>query len=47
MVNKHIFVGFMGADPPPGSAPNYDYIESNHDYNCLDTSSERKQYPFA
>jgi len=29
----------------------YDYIESNHDYNrdyiCLETSSERKQTPFA
>jgi len=29
----------------------YDYIESNHDYNreynCLQTSSERKQNPFA
>jgi len=29
----------------------YDYIESNHDYNrdyiCLETSSERKQNPFA
>jgi len=28
----------------------YDYIESNHDYNCdyicLKTSSERKQNPF-
>jgi len=26
---------------------NYDYIESNHDYICLETSSERKQTPFA
>jgi len=29
----------------------YDYVESNHDYNrdyiCLETSSERKQNPFA
>jgi len=29
----------------------YDYIESNHDYNrdhiCLEISSERKQTPFA
>jgi len=29
----------------------YDYIESNHDYNrdyiCLETFSERKQNPFA
>jgi len=29
----------------------YDYIESDHDYNrdyiCLETSSERKQTPFA
>jgi len=25
----------------------YDYIESNHDYICLETSSERKQNPFA
>jgi len=29
----------------------YDYIKSNHDYNCdyicLETSSERKQTPFA
>jgi len=29
----------------------YDYVESNHDYNhdyiCLETSSERKQMPFA
>jgi len=29
----------------------YDYIESNHDYNrdyiCLETSSERKQTPYA
>jgi len=29
----------------------YDYIEINHDYNrdyvCLETSSERKQSPFA
>jgi len=29
----------------------YDYIVSNHDYNrdyiCLETSSERKQNPFA
>jgi len=29
----------------------YDYIESNHDYNrdyvCLETSPERKQNPFA
>jgi len=29
----------------------YDYIESNHDYNreyiCRETSSERKQTPFA
>jgi len=23
----------------------YDYIESNHDYNCLETSSGRKQSP--
>jgi len=29
----------------------HDYIESNHDFNCdyicLETSSERKQHPFA
>jgi len=25
----------------------YDYIVSNHDYNCLKTPSERKQNPFA
>jgi len=25
----------------------YDHIVSNHDYNCLETSSERKQNPFA
>jgi len=33
------------------NAINYDYIESNHDYNldyiCLDASSERKQTRFA
>jgi len=25
----------------------YDYIESNHNYICLETSSERKKNPFA
>jgi len=33
------------------NAIDYDYIESNHDYSrdyiCLETSSERKQNPFA
>jgi len=33
------------------NAIDYDYIESNHDYNrdciCLETSWERKQNPFA
>jgi len=24
----------------------HDYIESNHDYICLETSSEQKQNPF-